>query len=181
MDKLEIRSDKSKEIQDLIDNCNHSSICINVHGNSGTGKTFLVQEAITKYFDSNIQATIIYINLVDDFLSITAFWDIFLFTVWNGNINDKKSMLRVDASHSLSKYLKKKFRGKMLANVLFRSVTSIVATIPYYNAQLEVGGFDISPNDTLTKKDPVLEKSQILITYLKYLSQKGKLIIILDN
>lgn len=181
MDKLEIRSDKSKEIQDLIDNCNHSSICINVHGNSGTGKTFLVQEAITKYFHSNIQATIIYINLVDDFLSTTAFWDIFLFTVWNGNINDKKSMLRVDASRSLSKYLKKKFRGKMLANVLFRSVTSIVATIPYYNAQLEVGGFDIPQNDTLAKKDPVLEKSQILITYLKYLSQKGKLIIILDN
>lgn len=181
MDKFEIRSDKSNEIQDLIDNCNHSSVCINIYGNSGTGKTFLVQEALTKFFDSNIKATVIYINLVDDLLSTTAFWDIFLFTVWNGNINDKKSMLRVDTQCSLSKYLHKKFRGKMLANILFRSITSIVATIPYYNAQLEVGGLDVPKNDTLVEKDPVLEKSQILIAYLKYVAKKGNLIIILDN
>lgn len=181
MEKFEIRSNSSKEIQDLIDDCKYSSACINIHGNSGTGKTFLVQEAIAKYFDLSTRATIIYINLVDDFLSTTAFWDIFLFTVWNGNINDQKSMLRIDLRRSFSMYLKRKFRGKMIANVLFRSITSIVATIPYYNAQLEIGGIDISENATLIEKDPALEKSQILIAYLKHIAKKGKLIIILDN
>lgn len=181
MDKFDINRDKIERIQDLIDNCDYSSVCINVYGSSGTGKTFLVQQSLYKYFNLNIDATIIYINLIDDFLSTTAFWDIFLFTVWNGNISDEKSMLKISSKYSFSKYLHKKFRGKVLANILLRSVTSIVVTIPLYKAQLEAGGFDISEDTSLIKQNNLLEKSQILIKYLKYVAKREKLIIILDN
>lgn len=181
MDKFDIKTDKLKEIQDLIDSCDNTSVCIDVYGNSGTGKTFLVQESLRKYFVLDNKTTIIYINLVDDFLSTTAFWDIFLFTVWNGNVNDEKSMLKINSKHSLSKYLQTRFRGKTLANILLHSVTSIVATIPVYKAQLEIGGFTINENDSIIKKENALEKSQILIKYLKYLAKREKVIIILDN
>lgn len=181
MDKFDIKKDKIEEIRELIDSCNNSSVCINIYGKSGTGKTFLVQEALSKYFTLNVNATVIYINLIDDFLSTTAFWDIFLFTVWNGNINDKKSMLKINSKYSFSKYLQKKIRGKVLANVLLQSVTSIVATIPFYKAQLEVGGFNIAENDSFIKNENALEKSQILIKYLKHVAKKEKLIIVLDN
>lgn len=181
MDKFDIKRNEIEKIQNWIDSCDSSSVCINIYGNSGTGKTFLVQEALSKYFSLNTNVTVIYINLVDDFLSTTAFWDIFLFTVWNGNINDEKSMLKINSKYSFSKYLQKKFRGKVLANVLLQSITSIVATIPFYSAQLEIGGFDIVENNLFTQKDNVLEKSQILIKYLKHIAKREKLIIVLDN
>lgn len=181
MEKFDIKIDKINEIQELIDNCNNSSVCINVYGNSGTGKTFLVQESLRKYFALDSKTTVIYINLVDDFLSATAFWDIFLFTVWNGNINDEKSMLKINSKYSLSKYLQTRFRGKTLANILFHSVASIIATIPVYKAQLEIGGITINESDSIIKKESALEKSQILIKYLKYLAKKEKIIVALDN
>lgn len=181
MDKFDIKKDEIKKIQELIDNCNDSSVCINIYGKSGTGKTFLVQEALSKYFTLNNNVTVIYIDLIDDFLSTTAFWDIFLFTVWNGNINDKKSMLKINSKYSFSKYLQKKFRGKVLSNILLQSVTSIVATIPLYKAQLEVGGFNVAENNSFIKNENAIEKSQILIKYLKYVSRKEKLVIVLDN
>ena len=181
MDKFDIKKNEIKKIQELIDNCNDSSVCINIYGKSGTGKTFLVQEALSKYFTLNNNVTVIYIDLIDDFLSTTAFWDIFLFTVWNGNINDKKSMLKINSKYSFSKYLQKKFRGKVLSNILLQSVTSIVATIPLYKAQLEVGGFNVAENNSFIKNENAIEKSQILIKYLKYVSRKEKLVIVLDN
>lgn len=181
MDKFDIKTDKLQEIQTLIDNCSNSSVCINVYGNSGTGKTFLVQESLKKYFSLQNKTTVIYINLVDDFLSTTAFWDIFLFTVWNGNINDEKSMLKISQKYSLSKYLLTRFRGQSLAKILFHSITSIVTTIPIYDAQLEIGGITVNESDSIIKKESALEKSQILIKYLKYLAKKEKIIIALDN
>ena len=181
MNKFDIKKDEIKKIQELIDNCNNASVCINIYGKSGTGKTFLVQEVLNKYFTLNDNVTVIYINLIDDFLSTTAFWDIFLFTVWNGNINDKKNMLKISSKYSFSKYLRKKIRGKVLSNILLQSVASTVATIPLYKAQLEIGGFNVVENKSFIGNENAIEKSQILIKYLKYVSRKGKLIIVLDN
>lgn len=71
MDKYNIRNDKIKDIQDKIDLSKNASTAINIYGSSGTGKTFLVQEAIEKYFCNTFNSTIIYINLLEDILSTT--------------------------------------------------------------------------------------------------------------
>lgn len=181
MKKYDIRTDKICDIQKKIDDCGKASSTINVYGPSGTGKTFLIQEAIEKYFSNEINSTIIYINLLEDILSTTAFWDMLLFTIWNGDINDKENMLRIDKKWSLSKYLQRSMRGRRVTNTLFRSVSSIVAAIPVYNAQIEVGGINSDRSATHIGVDAEIEKSQLVIKYFKYISKKNKLILVIDN
>lgn len=181
MEKFNIRNDKIVNIQEVIDNSGEGSSCISIYGNSGTGKTYLVREALAKYFSEDIDATIVYIDLVDDYLTTTAFWDIFLFSVWNGNINDSTSMIKIDSKSSMMKFLNKSIRGKTFANILLKSITSIVATIPVYNAQIEVGGMGISPYDLSLKTENDIGKSSLLIKYIKSIARKQKIIIILDN
>lgn len=112
MKKYNIRKDKIFQIQKKIDECYTSSSIINVYGASGTGKTYLVQEAVEKYFCDNAKSTILYINLLEDILSTTAFWDMILFTVWNGDINDKENMLKVDKKNILIKIFKAVFSSR---------------------------------------------------------------------
>ena len=81
MEKYDIRYDKICDIQTKIECCDVSSSIINIYGPSGTGKTFLIQEALEKYFGDDINVTIIYLTLLEDILSSTAFWDMLLFTV----------------------------------------------------------------------------------------------------
>ena len=100
MKKYNIRKDKIDEIQKKIDECYIASSIINVYGASGTGKTYLVQEAVEKYFCDNTKSIILYINLLEDILSTTAFWDMILFTIWNGGVNDRKNMLKIDKKMS---------------------------------------------------------------------------------
>lgn len=180
MKKYNIRKDKIFEIQKKIDECYTSSSIINVYGASGTGKTYLVQEAVEKYFCDNAKSTILYLNLLEDILSTTAFWDMILFTIWNGDINDKENMLKVDKKTSLSKYLRRCFHREKVINVLFQSVSSIVATIPVYNAQIEIGGIDVTDSNHLAINNEI-EKSQLVMKYFKYVSKKHKLILIIDN
>ena len=180
MKKYNIRKDEIFEIQKKIDQCYKSSSIINVYGASGTGKTYLVKEAVEKYFCDNTKSTILYINLLEDILSTTAFWDMILFTIWNGDINDKESMLKIDKKTSLSKYLQRSMRGKRAISTLLQSVSSIVATIPVYNAQIEIGGFDVADSNHLAINNEI-EKSKLVIKYFKYVSKKNKLILIIDN
>ena len=175
-----MRKNEIHNIQKTIDNCSITSSTINIYGLSGTGKTSLVKEAIEKYFSDETAAVIIYLNLLDDILSTTAFWDTLLFTIWNGNINDKNNMLKIDKNLSLSKYLKRNIYGKKAINILLQSVTSIVATIPVYNAQINVGGIDSNINSPINNTVEI-EKSQLVMKYFKYITKKHKLIIIIDN
>lgn len=181
MGKYDIRYDKICDIQTKIECCDVSSSIINIYGPSGTGKTFLIQEALEKYFDDDINATIIYLNLLEDILSSTAFWDMLLFTVWNGGINDRENMLRIDKKCSLSKYLQRSMRGKKVIKTLFQSITSIVASIPVYNAQIAVGGINTDNSTTCVRDNAAIEKSQLVIKYFKNISKKHKLILIIDN
>lgn len=181
MDKYNIRNDKIKDIQDKIDLSKNASTAINIYGSSGTGKTFLVQEAIEKYFCNTFNSTIIYINLLEDILSTTAFWDMLLFTIWNGGINDKENMLRIDKKWSLSKYLQHATYRKKAIDSLFRSVSSIVASIPVYNAKIEVGGIDCNNSIIHWGDKSEIEKSQLVIKYFKYISKKQKILLIIDN
>lgn len=181
MRKYNIRTNKIHEIQKKIDDCRKNSVSINVYGHSGTGKTSLVQEAIEKYFSAEIKSTIVYINLLEDIISTTAFWDMLLFTIWNGDINDKENMLRIDKKWSLSKYLQRNIRGKKLTNTLFQSISSIVATIPIYSAQIEVGGVNWDMNNIYSGVDAEIEKSQLVMKYFKYISKKQRLILVVDN
>ena len=180
MNLYEMRKNEIHNIQKKIDNCSITSSTINVYGLSGTGKTSLVKEAIEKYFSDETSAVIIYLNLLDDILSTTAFWDTLLFTIWNGNINDKDNMLKIDKNLSLSKYLKRNVYGKKAINILLQSVTSIVATIPVYNAQINVGEIDSNINSPINNTVEI-EKSQLVMKYFKYITKKHKLIIIIDN
>ena len=59
MKKYNIRKDKINDIQKKIDDCSLASSIINVYGHSGTGKTFLVQEALEKYFCGDNKSTIL--------------------------------------------------------------------------------------------------------------------------
>lgn len=181
MKKYNIRKDKINDIQKKIDDCSLSSSIINVYGHSGTGKTFLVQEALEKYFCGDNKSTILYLNLLEDILSTTAFWDMILFTIWNGGINDKENLLKIDKKMSLSKYLQRSIRGKKVINTLFRSVSSIVATIPVYNAQMAIGGIDVDDSNQLISNNNEIEKSQLVIKYFKYVSKRHKLVLIIDN
>ncbi len=181
MRKYNIRNEKTQDIQNKIDSSDISSSTINVYGASGTGKTFLVQEAVEKYFCNNVNSTIIYINLLEDILSTTAFWDMLLFTTWNGGINDKESMLKIDKKWSLSKFLQRTTYRKRVINSLFQSVSSIVASIPVYNAQIEIGGIDNNNSQLPFNEKTEMEKSQLVIKYFKYISKKQKLILIIDN
>lgn len=181
MEKYDIRYDKICDIQTKIECCDVSSSIINIYGPSGTGKTFLIQEALEKYFGDDINATIIYLNLLEDILSSTAFWDMLLFTVWNGGINDRENMLRIDKKCSLSKYLQRSMRGKKVIKTLFQSITSIVASIPVYNAQIAVGGINTDNSTTCVRDNAAIEKSQLVIKYFKNISKKHKLILIIDN
>lgn len=181
MNKYDIRKDKIKDIQDKIDSSGNASSVINIYGSSGTGKTSLVQQAIEKYFCNIFNSTIIYINLLEDILSTTAFWDVLLFTIWNGGINDKENMLRIDEKWSLSKYLQHATYRKKVIDSLFHSVSSIVASIPVYNAKIEVGGVDCN-NSTIHWGDKSeIEKSQLVIKYFKYVSKKQKILLVIDN
>lgn len=180
MKRYSIRNDEILEIQNKIDGCYISSSIINVYGSSGTGKTHLVQAAIEKYFCDNIKSTILYLNLSEDILSTTAFWDMILFSMWNGNINDKENMIKIDRKLSLSKYLKRTMQGKKVVNTLLQSVSSIVAAIPVYNAQIEISGIDvIGSNNSIINNE--IQKSQLVINYFKYICKKYKLILIIDN
>mgnify|MGYP000349701135 CR=1 FL=1 len=181
MKKYNIRKNMIQNIQNKIDASNISSSVINVYGDSGTGKTFLIQEALEKYFFNNIDSTIIYINLLEDILSSTAFWDMLLFTTWNGDINDKESILRIDKKWSLSRFLQKCTYRRKVINSLFQSVSSIVASIPIYNAQIEIGGIDSNNSAINFGNKTEIEKSQLVINYFKYISKKHKLIIVIDN
>lgn len=143
MNDYNIRNEEISKIQNIINNCEKSSSTINIYGSSGTGKTFLIKKTIGKYFVNKSGSTIIYINLLDDILWTTAFWDMILFTVWNGNICDNTNMIKIDRKNSMAYYLKRSVRGRKIFKTLLNSITSIVATIPVYNAQLEVGGWEI--------------------------------------
>ena len=181
MKKYDIKTNEISEIQKKIDECEKASVSISVYGNSGTGKTFLIQEAIEKYFSNNTQSTIIYINLLEDILSTTAFWDMFLFSTWNGDINDKENMLKIHKKWSFSKYLQRSIRGRKVVSSLFQSISSVVASIPIYNAQIEVGGGKLNGTTKYSVADTEIEKSQLVIKYFKYISKKHKLILVIDN
>lgn len=172
-----IRENEIREIQNKIDNCDVSSSCISVFGNSGTGKTFMVQQALEKYFDEDIN--IIYINLVDDILSTTAFWDIFLFSAWNGGFSDKDNMLKITKKDSISRFLKYGGKGKKYIKSIFQTLSSVVATIPVYKAQLEIAGYKAINEPSAENKD--IDKSQLLLKYFKHITKKKKLLIIIDN
>lgn len=181
MNDYNIRNEEISKIQNIINNCEKSSSTINIYGSSGTGKTFLIKKTIGKYFVNKSGSTIIYINLLDDILWTTAFWDMILFTVWNGNICDNTNMIKIDRKNSMAYYLKRSVRGRKIFKTLLNSITSIVATIPVYNAQLEVGGMGNNISDTTVNVNTEIEKSQIVINYFKYITKKNKLILIIDN
>lgn len=180
MREYSIRNEKILEIQNKIDSCYTSSSIINVYGASGTGKTYLVQRSIEKYFCDDAKSTVLYLNLLEDILSTTAFWDMILFSMWNGNINDKENMLKIDKKLSLSKYLRRTMYGKKVINTLFQSISSIVAAIPVYNAQIEIGGIDVTGSNNSVNNNEI-QKSQLVISYFKYICKKQKLILIIDN
>lgn len=181
MDKFKIENGNIENIQKVIENSGNASASISIYGNSGTGKTYLLRESLAKYFSKEIDVTIVYIDLADDFLSTTAFWDIFLFTVWNGNINDPVGMIKIDTKYSMMNYLKKSIRGKKIANAVLQSIASIVVTIPVYKAQIEASGMGITSYDLNAKIESDIEKSSLLIKYLKHIAKKQNVIIALDN
>lgn len=181
MDKFKIENGNIENIQKVIENSGNASASISIYGNSGTGKTYLLRESLAKYFSTEINVTIVYIDLADDFLSTTAFWDIFLFTIWNGNINDPVSMIKINTKYSMMNYLKKSIRGKKIANAVLQSIASIVVTIPVYKAQIEASGMGITSYDLNSKIESDIEKSSLLVKYLKHIAKKQNVIIALDN
>lgn len=154
------------------------SASITIHGDSGTGKTHLVTRTLLSGFEIE-NSTIIYINLQDDILTTTAFWDIVLFTTWN-EVCDKVTPLKIDKKNSFHSFLQKKINGKNLAKILFKSISNVVMTIPVYSAQISIQGISAENEKNMDNKSEI-EKSQIVFDYFRYITKKGKLIIAIDN
>lgn len=174
-----IRANDIRNIQKILEK--KESNCITVHGYSGTGKTYLIKNTLEKYFLNENDITIVYINLLDDILSTTALWDMFLFLTWNGDINDSDNILKVSKNQSFSKFLRKNHRNKKFINILLNSITSIVASLPFYNAQIEIGGVHILDEDDENQQNNNFEKADYVVKYFEYVAKKGKLILVIDN
>lgn len=180
MEWYPIREKTKQQIQNIIDKSSNS-IALTVHGKSGTGKTCIVKESLNKYFSQKKDITIVYLDLLDDILSTTAFWDLLIFVTWNGEISSFENTLQISKKASFSHYLSKNKLSKLVFRTLISSVSTTVANIPYYNAQIELGKVDLSSIKITNPIENDLEKSQIVMKYLKYITKRRKLILIVDN
>ena len=180
MEWYPVREETKQQIQHIIDKSSNS-IALSVYGKSGTGKTCIVKESLNKYFSQKKDITIVYLDLLDDILSTTAFWDLLIFMTWNGEISSFENILQISKKTSFSHFLSKNKLSKLVFRTLINSVSATVANIPYYNAQIELGKIDFSNIQINNSIENDLEKSQIVMKYLKYITKKRKLILVVDN
>ena len=155
----------------------HQSKSIIVHGVSGTGKTSLVKHTISKIIQSDLQNDyiIISLNLVDDHITPTIFFELLIFLLWNGDVHDVETMINLDKSDSFSKFLNNKKINKRFSKILYQSVLNSISLIPTYAAQISstvVNG--LTPNFEL-------DKIELLRKYFKSKYKKKKVVLVIDN
>ncbi len=156
-----------------------NSKSIIIYGNSGTGKTSIISDEICKLIKSEKQKDylILSINIVDDNITPSYFFELLIFLLWNGNIHDCNSLINIERKDSFSKFLKSKIKHKKISKALFYSVQTAVSMIPTYGAQIS----NFMNNVNTINYSYSIDKSDLLQKYLKKISKKKKVIFLIDN
>lgn len=159
---------------------NQFSKSIIICGESGTGKTSLVRNKIKEIILSphKNDYLIISINLIDDNITPSSFFEILLHTLWNGNICDIENMLNIAKSDSMSSFLKSKVHLKKLITNLLYAVQSTVSLIPTYGAALS--NYTLETNNQI-QSDADISKVETIEKYFVHICKKKKVIFIVDN
>ena len=162
-----------------IDFNNKLSKTIVVRGDSGTGKTTFIKNKLSSIINSDEKSDylIVMLNIVDDNVTPTVFFDLLSFLLWNGNIFDSESTININKKDSLLKYLKNKKRHKKFSRALFYSIESAISMIPSYGAVLSSNIEKVYSNNNEYK----IDKNEILRKYLKKISKRKKIILVVDN
>lgn len=164
---------------DIISFIDKKSKTIIVKGDSGTGKTTFVKNKLTKIIDSsqNKDYLIVMLNIVDDNVTPSVFFDLLSFLLWNGNVFDSDLTINISKSDSLSKFIKNKRKQKNFSKALFYSIQSAISMIPSYGAMISS---NIEKYDSARYNND-FDKNEILRKYFKKISKRKKIIIIVDN
>lgn len=158
---------------------NNSSKTIIVRGDSGTGKTTYIKNKLSSIINSDVrnEYLIVMLNIVDDSVTPTVFFDLLSFLLWNGNIFDSELTININKKDSLSKFVKNKKRHKKFSKALFYSIESTISMIPSYGAMLSS---NIEKVHSINNEYD-FDKNEILRKYLKKISKRKKIIIVIDN
>lgn len=150
-----------------------------IRGDSGTGKTTFVKDKLSKIIDSskNREYIIVMLNIIDDDITPSVFFDLLSFLLWNGNIFDSDLIINIDKNDSLNKFVKSKRRHKKFSKALYYSIQTSISMIPSYGAVISS---NIEKYNS-TNYNNNFDKNEILRKYLKKISRKKKIIISIDN
>ena len=106
--------DRFENENDIISFNDKRSKAIIVKGDSGTGKTTFVKNKLTKIINSsqNKDYLIVMLNIVDDNITPSVFFDLLSFLLWNGNIFDSDLTINISKNDSLYKFVKSKKKNR---------------------------------------------------------------------
>lgn len=150
-----------------------------IYGDSGTGKTSIAKEYISKIIASNEkdEYLIASINLIDDDITPSVFFELLIFILWNGEIHSPEDTINISKQDSFRKFLSSKRKYKKLSKVLFYSVQTLISTIPTYGAQVS----DFMGNVHTSNASFEISKTELLQKYLSKISKKKRVILLVDN
>lgn len=171
-----------RDVQDQLNSAlnNQFSQSIIICGESGTGKTSLVREKVKEIILSPYKDNylIFSINLIDDNITPSSFFEILIYTLWNGDIFDIDNMLNIAKSDSMSSFLKSKIHLRKLAKNLLYAVQSTISLIPTYGAALS--NYTLETNNQIQNYTNI-NKTEVIEKYFFRICKKKKVIFIVDN
>lgn len=171
--------DRFENENDIISFNDKRSKAIIVKGDSGTGKTTFVKNKLTKIINSsqNKDYLIVMLNIVDDNITPSVFFDLLSFLLWNGNIFDSDLTINISKNDSLYKFVKSKKKNRNFSKVFYYSIQTAISMIPSYGAIISS---NIEKYHSASHNND-FDKNEILRKYLKKTARRKKVIIIVDN
>lgn len=176
---MHIKRDEYVKFEKAFSQSDSASKSIIIYGDSGTGKTSIAKDYISKIITSKEKEEylIASINLIDDDITPSVFFELLIFILWNGEIHSPEDTISISKQDSFRKFLNSKRKYKKLTKALFYSVQTLISTIPTYGAQVsDFMGKIYAPNASFE-----ISKTELLQKYLSKISRKKRVILLVDN
>jgi len=179
-DKLpHIERTEEAAFRNALFNSSNKSNNIIIWGSSGTGKTSIATNTLGEIIASknNDDYLIVSLNLVDDDITPSAFIELLIFILWNGDIRSVENTINISKKDSFRRFINSKRAYKKMSKILFYSVQTIISAIPTYGAQIS----SFIGNAQAINASYEIDKTDLLQKYFKKISKKKRIVLLIDN
>lgn len=166
------RKELSNLMRILSQSKHESSIYFKLSGESGSGKTELLKQAVERIVKSDM--LLIYIDITTDEFQSTSFFPTLLETTYLPLSHHFHTITNIPENLALSKYIKKIFRTHKGFEKFFNTLTVSASVIP------NAGGLiSIIMDKWLQERTASIDN--MLFLYFKYIIKKTRINLIIDN